>query len=96
LKTSRSFSLALLDFSSASNSINEGMSEFDRTAKFFDDPYKPLMPVQPLIRAHAERLANEGKNSRTGLTGFTRFVLWPGDDESGDLRPSPRILMRLY
>jgi hypothetical protein len=29
-------------------------------AKFFDHPYEPLMPFQPFIRAHPERLANEG------------------------------------
>ena len=29
-------------------------------AKFFDDPYKPLMPIQPLIRAHPQRLTDEG------------------------------------
>ena len=29
-------------------------------AKFFDDSYKPLMPIQPFIRAHPQRLTDEG------------------------------------
>jgi hypothetical protein len=44
-------------------------AEFDRMAKFFDDPYKPLMPIQPLVGAHPERLANEGEDATIALNG---------------------------
>ncbi len=45
---------------SGGSARDQSLSAQYRMAEFFDDPYKPLMPIQPLIRAHPERLTNEG------------------------------------
>ena len=53
-------------------------------AKFFDDPYKPLMPFQPLIRAHPERLTDERNIEPlliyiAGFTTFSCFIYYQFD-----------------
>jgi hypothetical protein len=58
---------------SASKPINEGMSERDSMAKFFDHPHNSVMPVQPLVRRHPEHLPNKGNIESLFISsaGFT-------------------------
>ena len=44
-------------------------ADFDSITKLFDGPYVPLMPIQPLVRVHPERLANEGEGATIALNG---------------------------